>query len=43
MSESRLVSSSVFMYGGRQSVMSLRNGLCSFVSRVGGEERMVTR
>ena len=31
------------MCGGRQSVISLRNGLCTSVSRVGGKERMVSR
>ncbi len=43
MSESSGISSSVFMCGGRQTVVSLRSGLCSYVSRVGGSERMVTR
>jgi hypothetical protein len=38
-----MVLSSVFMYDGRQSLISLRNGLCSSVTRVGGKEIMVTR
>ena len=36
-------SSLLCMCGGRQSVISLRNGLCNSVSRVGGKERMVSR
>ena len=36
-------SSLLCMCGERQSVIPLRNGLCNFVSRVGGKERMVSR
>ncbi len=36
-------SSLLCMCGGRHSVISLRNGLCNSVSRVGGKERMVSR
>ena len=34
--------SSVCKCGGRQSVMSVRSGLCNMVSRVGARERIVT-
>ena len=34
--------SSVYKCGGRQSVMSVRSGLCNMVSRVGARERIVT-
>ena len=34
--------SSVFKCGGRQSVMSVRSGLCYMVSRVEARERIVT-
>ena len=43
MSQSKVKSSLLCVCNGRHSVISLRNGLCNSVSRVGGKERMVSR